>query len=44
MTVDQEIARKAQIERIDSIAQSVGLSADDIIPFGHYRLFRFQSA
>ena len=37
MTVDQEIARKAQIERIDSIAQSVGLSADDIIPFGHYK-------
>lgn len=37
MTVDQEIARKAQVERIDSIAQSVGLSADDIIPFGHYK-------
>lgn len=37
MTVDQEIARKAQIERIDSIAQSVGLSADDIVPFGHYK-------
>ncbi len=37
MTVDQEIARKVQIERIDSIAQSVGLSADDIIPFGHYK-------
>ena len=37
MTVDQEIARKAKIERIDSIAQSVGLSADDIIPFGHYK-------
>ncbi len=37
MTVDQEIARKAQIERIDSIAQSVGLSVDDIIPFGHYK-------
>lgn len=37
MTVDQEIARKAQIERIDSIVQSVGLSADDIIPFGHYK-------
>ena len=37
MTVDQEIARKAQIERIVSIAQSVGLSADDIIPFGHYK-------
>ena len=37
MTVDQEIACKAQVERIDSIAQSVGLSADDIIPFGHYK-------
>ncbi len=37
MTVDQEIARKAQIERIDSIAQAVGLSADDIIPYGHYK-------
>lgn len=37
MTVDQEIARKVQIERIDSIAQSVGLGADDIIPFGHYK-------
>lgn len=37
MTVDQEIARKAQIERIDSIAQSVGLCADDIVPFGHYK-------
>ena len=37
MTVDQEIARNAQIERIGSIAQSVGLSADDIIPFGRYK-------
>ena len=37
MLSDIEIAQSATVKRIDDIALKVGLSRDDILPYGHYK-------
>ena len=34
---DIEIARKANLEKIDKIAEKIGISADEIEPYGKYK-------
>ena len=37
MLTDIEIAQSAQMKKINEIAQSIGISSDDIEPYGHYK-------
>ena len=34
MSIDLEIAQAAQLQRITDIAETVGLAADDLVPYG----------
>ncbi|MBR1531509.1 MAG: formate--tetrahydrofolate ligase [Eubacterium sp.] len=37
MLTDIEIAQSAKMKKINEIAQSIGISSDDIEPYGHYK-------
>ena len=40
MLSDIEIAQQANMKKITEVAASLGISEDDIEPYGHYKAFR----